>query len=262
MLQCYGMIDLSIVIPCYNEGQRLPGTLWNIYGFLARTDMNAEVLVIDDGSTDDTVYRARAMAMHMPQLRVRSLGQNYGKGRAVQYGMLTAAGRYVLFMDADNATSIDEVNKLMPHTTLHDVVIGSRHAPGSDIVVRQPWYRRFIGRVGNGLIRLLLVQHIRDTQCGFKLFKSHAAKDIFSRLRTKGFGFDIEVLAIAQRLGYRVKEVGVSWYDAAESTFRPVHDTWCTLKEMLRIAYYRPTWRKRTPITAQQTLYDKPRRAF
>lgn len=244
------MIDLSIVIPCYNEAQRLPGTLWNIYSFLAHSNMEVEVLVIDDGSTDDTVQVARQMATHMPHLHVRSLGENYGKGRAVQYGMLTAVGRYVLFMDADNATSVDEAVKLFPYAVVHDVVIGSRYVAGSDVVAPQPWYRRFVSRVGNGIIRLLLVRGIRDTQCGFKLFQSSAAKDIFSRLRTKGFGFDIEVLAIAQRLGYRVKEVGVAWYDSSESRFRPVRDTWRTLKEMARITYHQATWRSRTPKVA------------
>lgn len=249
MLQYRGMpitsTDLSIVIPCYNEARRLPGTLWDIYGYLAHSNMEVEVLVVDDGSTDDTVYVARQMAAHMPQLHVRSLGQNYGKGRAVQYGMLTATGRHILFMDADNATSISELVKLLPYAAVHDVVIGSRYAPGSDVVIRQPWYRRLVSRLGNGLIRLLLVKRIRDTQCGFKLFHSNAAKDIFSRLRTKGFGFDIEALAIAQHLGYRVKEVGVVWYDSAESRFRPVRDAWRTLKELARITYRQLIWRPR-----------------
>lgn len=228
---------LSVIIPCYNEANRLPATLRDIAEYLLHTREPVEVLVVDDGSTDYTADAAYAMADRIPGLRVLRLPKNRGKGRAVQYGMLAATGEYALFMDADNATPLAEIEKLWPYAAEHDVVIGSRHLPTSDVVIRQPWYRRLLSRAGNVVIQLLLVKGVRDTQCGFKLFTKTAREKIFARQRVRGFGFDIEVLSIARHMGYRIKEVGVLWYDAPESKVHPVYDAWRTLQELLRIKY-------------------------
>lgn len=228
---------LSIVIPCYNEEERLPETLHDIKNYIKNRKEFIEVIVVDDGSTDRTAEVARSYQNAIPGLWVLHYGENRGKGHAVQQGMLSAQGDYALFMDADNSTKLSEIEKLLPHTTDNDVVIGSRAMPDSDIVIHQPWYRVMLGRLGNGLIQTLLVPGIRDTQCGFKLFSKHARNAVFSRQRVSGFGSDIETLSIAKRLGYNVKEVGVTWYNAPGSKVRPIRDAWRTLRELARIKY-------------------------
>ncbi len=232
------MPTLSIIIPAYNEAHRLPDTLHAVRQYLTHRGILAEVIVVDDGSTDDTAAIAAHMAGYIADLRVIRLAKNSGKGRAVQAGMLASRGDYALFMDADHSTPINEVDALLPYADTHDVIIGSRHLPDSEIVIKQPWYRVLVSRLGNAAIRLLLVRGIHDTQCGFKLFRRAAYIDIFTRQRTTGFGFDIEILSIARQLGYRVKEVPVSWYNSPESKVRPLADAWRTLKELLRITYH------------------------
>lgn len=229
---------LSVVIPAYNEQKRLPKTLRSIARYIARSSNTIEVIVVDDGSTDNTVNLAQRYAPEIPHLRVIALSKNHGKGHAVQQGVFAAKGKYILFMDADNSTPISEVEKLLPYITTNQVVIGSRATASSDILIAQPWYRRLLGRVGNLLIRTLAVKGIQDTQCGFKLFRHRAAKQIFKRLQIMRFGFDMEILSIAQNvLGYKIKEVGVSWIDAPGSKVHPIRDGRRTLQELFRIAY-------------------------
>lgn len=232
------MLHLSIIIPAYNEENRLPQTLNDIASYLKNLPLNAEVIVVDDGSTDNTSGAALNLADRIPNLRVFAFTENRGKGHAVQQGMLAAEGEYILFMDADNSTPISEIEKLMPFISFNEVVIGSRNTGDSDVVIPQPRYRQILGRIGNALVHRLAVKGINDTQCGFKLFQRRACKRIFTRQQTTGWGFDIEILTIAQRvLGYRIKEVGVTWFDAPGSKVRPLRDGWRTLKELLRISY-------------------------
>lgn len=232
------MVDLSIVIPCYNEEKRLPDTLRDIEKYLALTNKSVEVIVVDDGSQDRTGLVAKEEVAYIPGLRVLRYEQNQGKGYAVKFGMLAAKGRYALFMDADNSTPLSEIEKLWPYAETHEVVIGSRHLKTSNVVIKQPWYRVVISRLGNALIQAILIRGVYDTQCGFKLFQKEARQNIFSRQRTMGFGFDVEVLAIAQRVfDYRIKEVPVSWYNSTDSRVRPIYDAWRTLRELVRIKY-------------------------
>lgn len=232
------MPRLSVVIPCYNEARRLGSTLAAVRAYLLRTEEDAEVLVVDDGSTDATVEVAEQFVRADFRLRVVRMVKNQGKGAAVRHGMLAAKGEYVLFTDADNSTPIEELEQLLPFADAYPVVIGSRHIRGSTIVIKQPWYRVAMSRVGNALIQMMIVWGIRDTQCGFKLFTREACRQIFSRSRITGWGFDMEILAIAQKiLGYRIKEVPVSWYDSPQSRLRPIRDAWRTLKELVRIKY-------------------------
>lgn len=229
-------MELSVIIPCYNEEQRLPPTLKSVAAFLKTYRKEVEVLVVDDGSSDRTSEVAKSFASEIKNLRVLRYEPNQGKGHAVKNGMLAATGDYAVFMDADNSTPLEEINKLMPYAADYEVVIGSRHLKTSNVVIKQPWYRIVISRVGNLLIQNLLIRGVYDTQCGFKLFRREATQQIFSRQRILGFGFDMEILAIAQKvLHYRIKEVPVSWYDAPGSRIRPIRDAWRTLRELIRI---------------------------
>lgn len=230
--------DLSIIIPCYNEAKRLPATLRDIAKYLITSDLSVEIIVVDDGSQDDTVEVATALQKLLPMLRVLPFTKNQGKGHAVKHGMLASTGKFALFMDADNSTPIREVAKLLPYMAEHEVAIGSRHLHESDVVIKQPLYRIILSRFGNLLIQTLLIRGIRDTQCGFKLFTKTAAHNIFAKQRTTGFGFDMEVLAIAQSIfHYKIKEVAVSWYNSKDSRVRPIHDAWRTLKDLFRIKH-------------------------
>jgi dolichyl-phosphate beta-glucosyltransferase len=203
-----GAVDLSMVIPAYNEARRLPPTLARLRDYLDAGADSYEVLVVDDGSDDDTVAVARAVAREWPQLEVLTLPDNQGKGAAVREGMLRARGALRAFSDADLSTPIEELPRLRSHLggACH-VAIASRDAPGSDIQVHQPRWREFMGRSYNRILRLLVLPGIRDTQCGFKLFTSEAAEACFAPLETFRFGFDAEVLVRAHRRGWEIAEV-------------------------------------------------------
>ncbi len=148
---------------------------------------------------------------------------------------MAARGRYILFTDADNSTPIEELAGFLPQMQRADVAIGSRYLSESKVHIKQPWYRIAIGRIANFLIQLFLVDGIRDTQCGFKLFRHHAAKDIFSRMKVEGFGFDMEALTLAELLGYSVRELPVDWYNSDSSRVRPLKDTFRTFKDLVFI---------------------------
>jgi dolichyl-phosphate beta-glucosyltransferase len=203
---------LSIVIPAFNEAERLPRTLDRLAAhFAGRTDH--EVLVVDDGSRDDTAARAEAAGATV--LRNEA---NRGKGYSVRRGMLAARGRRRLMTDADLSTPIEELGRLAARMDEgYDVVIGSRALPGSRIEVHQPWYRENMGRLFNLFVRTLVVPGIHDTQCGFKLFSAEAANAVFSAARLDGFSFDVEALFLAARRGCRIAEVPVLWRNDAAS---------------------------------------------
>jgi len=236
---------LSIVIPAYNEERRLPRYLKSIIEYLRERAYPAEILVVDDGSEDSTVSAVASFASDFPDLRVvRNL--HMGKAVAVTTGMLQARGRYVLFCDADGATPIEELDKLLPHLESgYDVVIGSREGATARRF-DEPWYRHLMGRVFNLITQLLAVRGIQDTQCGFKAFRRSAAQDIFRGLRlyqpgenavagAMVTGFDVEVLFLAQKLGYSIKEVPVHWYYSDESKVNPLRDSLRNLGDVLRV---------------------------
>jgi dolichyl-phosphate beta-glucosyltransferase len=205
---------LSIIIPAYNEEARLGRTLKLVFDYLKLRGEPFEILVVDDGSQDQTVAVAQAFAG--PCLRLLRNETNRGKGYSVRRGMLEAEGERRLLSDADLSTPIGDLVDLESH--LADgaqVAVGSRALPGSRVEVRQPWYRENAGRVFNLLVRLLAVPGIHDTQCGFKLFTAAAAEAVFRPARLHGFSFDVEVLFLARRLGLRVDEVAVTWRNDA-----------------------------------------------
>ncbi len=212
-------VFLSVVIPAYNEQDRLPDTLNAVTDYLAKQDYTWDVTVVDDGSKDKTADIARAQSATLPQVKLLQYGGNRGKGFAVRYGMTRVSGKYRLFMDADNSTRIDTIEKFWPlfFEEGYDVVIGSRKLAGSDIAIHQPYWREWLGDLGSHWIRLWAVPQIRDTQAGFKVFRDEAADRVFELLTLDGWGFDIEALAVAGKLGYKISEQPIRWKNAPDS---------------------------------------------
>jgi glycosyltransferase involved in cell wall biosynthesis len=209
---------VSIIIPAYNEAERIPATLVDMDKRLSTVDYSYEILVVSDGSSDNTVSVVRGMAKMVKNLKLIELKDNVGKGGAVKQGMLVAAGRVRLFTDADNSTSIDQFEKMIPlFKEGYGVVIGSRAVKGAKLDPPEPLYRQIIGKTLNLFIQILLLPGIWDTQCGFKAYTDEAAEKIFMKSRATGWGFDVETLALAIRLGYRVKEVPVRWVNDTRS---------------------------------------------
>lgn len=209
---------LSIIIPAYNESKRLPLTLIDIDKRLSDVDYAYEILVMSDGSRDNTAEVAEKMSGHIKNLKVVDNPVNRGKGAVVRDGMLIAQGTYRLFMDADNATTIDHFEKMIEHFKAGaDVVIGSRAVKGAKLDPPEPIYRQIPGKMGNLFIQALLLPGIWDTQCGFKAFSERAAEEIFSMMKITGWGFDVECLALAKALGYKIQEIPVHWVNGEGS---------------------------------------------
>ena len=214
-----GEVKLSVIIPAYNEERRLPKTLDALDEYLKKQDYSYEILVVSDGSQDRTVEVAQELTQKIQNLRVIAQKENHGKGYAVRKGMIEAKGAYRVFLDADNATSIDHVEKLWPEFKKgHEVVIGSRDIKGAEIAVRQAWWRQRLGDVFNLIVQVLSgLWGIWDTQCGFKGFSANAAQKIFSRCVIDRWAFDVEVLVIAKKFGFSIKEIPVRWVNDKES---------------------------------------------
>jgi dolichyl-phosphate beta-glucosyltransferase len=229
-------IRLSVVIPTYNGESRIGATLEGVAGYLAGKPFSSEIIVVDDGSTDRTAEAARAALARRPSDKVLRRERNAGKGASVKEGVLAAFGEFVLFCDDDLSTPIAELDKaLVGLEAGADLVVGSRAHPESDIRVRQRRPREWMGKAFNLLVRLFVLKGFRDTQCGFKAFRGAAAKEIFSRLRTAGFGFDVEVLVLAQALGYLVAEIPVVWCDVRPSRLRIFRGSWGMARDLWRI---------------------------
>lgn len=230
-------LRLSVVIPAFNEEGRLPHTLESALDFLAAEPYQSEVVVADDGSTDRTAAIAGAHSGGRVPVRLAKQpdGSNHGKGSAVRLGMLAATGRYRLFMDADNSTTVGHVRGFWgAFETGCDVAIGSRNIEGAVVAVHQRFYKEAAGRLGNLLIRLFAVPRIRDTQAGFKMFTAQAAETIFRRLTIDGWGFDVEALMIARVHGLRVRELPIRWENAPGSKVA-WHAYFDVLSDVLRI---------------------------
>lgn len=244
-------VPLSIVVPVYNEATRLGRTLPEILAYLAAYQPGSEVIIVDDGSTDGTARLAERIAADWSagadnslrgasRLRIVRHPRNCGKGAAVRTGIRAARGAIVAFLDADLSTPIEELPRLLapleaPGGVGADIAIGSRRAEGAEIEVSQPWHRVVISRIFNRTMTRLLVPGIRDTQCGFKGFRREAARALFERAWVRGFGFDLEILFMARRLGLVVVEVPVRWRDDARSTVRLFRDGLRVLAEVAKI---------------------------
>ncbi len=216
--------DITVVIPAYNEGERIGASLARMKPWLASHHPAHEVLVVDDGSGDETVDIVQRAATTWSQLSLLRLDANRGKGAATRRGVLEARGAWVLCSDADLSTPIEEADRLLEAGEHAAVVIGSRSIEGANITRRQPPHRVFMGRVFNIATRAVTPGHHADTQCGFKLYRRDAAQDVFSRLTIEGFAFDVEAIYLAHRLGYRVAEVPVTWHNDERSSVRVWRD--------------------------------------
>lgn len=233
-------MDLSVVIPAYNEALRLGPTLERVVEYLQRRGLRYEVLVVDDGSTDATAKVAESFAedgVHLLRQEV-----NRGKGAVVRAGVLASRGREVLLVDADLSTPIEEIEKLQPHLAEAPVVLGSRAVQGSDITQHQPFYREMMGRTFNLIIRMLGVRGLYDTQCGFKLLAGDVARRLFAELTIERFAYDVELVWLARRHGYNVVEVGVRWADSSSSRVNPLSDSSRMLWDVLALRWR--SWRR------------------
>jgi|SRR5579871_184399 len=228
----------SIVIPAYNESARLGATLVKVLAYVHLRGWNAEVLVVNDGSSDDTAEIVRRMATREPALRLVENPGNRGKGYSVRNGMLHARGRVVLFSDADLSSPIEEAPKLFGALEAGaDIAIGSRWLRTETQTQRQPLYRQVFGRVYNIALRLTLGLQFADTQCGFKAFKQEAAQAIFPLQKIERWGFDPEVLFLARKFGFKVKEIPVLWGHSGGTRIHPIKDGARMFLEMLHIRW-------------------------
>lgn len=237
-------VSISIVVPAYNEAARIVGTIDAMQAHLERRQAPYEILVVADGD-DGTRERVAARAGDDTRIRVFGGRERRGKGRGVRLGVEQATGHVIGFVDADYKTPIEEMDKLVPWLDRgFDLAIGSRALPDSTIVVRQPRYRQIGSRVfAFGMHAIVGLRDVSDTQCGFKFFRGEVARDLFARQRIDGYMFDVEILHLAKRAGYRLKEVGVVWQDDNDSRLDLVAGNWRNLKDLLRIRFTRAAQR-------------------
>ena len=209
---------LSVIIPAFNEVDRINNTLKLVDNYLQQSKYSYEIIVVDDGSSDGTRNLVEDLCRTIKSLKVFSLPNNQGKGVAVKAGMLQAEGKVRLFMDADGSTDIREIEKFLPLLSKgYDAVFGSRLLPGSVKKIRQSFFRELLGWIYRKILHILIKTYIKDTQNGFKLFSGTVAEEIFSNLRTKGWSFDIEVILLMGKVGYKIKEMPIVWSNDKQS---------------------------------------------
>lgn len=214
---------LSVIIPAYNEEKHIKSTVESVHRYLSEKNIEHEIIVVTDGSTDKTDEIVQSMLTATPALQLINYPKNRGKGYAVRRGMLKAKGEFRLFTDADNATTIDHIEKMMPYFKEgYEVVIGSIGIKGAEVAEgSEPAWRRWFGNMGNLYIQILAVPGIQDTQRGFKMVTAKAAQDIFSRMIVDRWAFDVEMLALAIKFGYKIKEVPVKWKNDPNTASHP-----------------------------------------
>lgn len=230
-------LDLSIVIPAFNEERRLPRTLERVREYLRDAHPACEVIVVDDGSTDGTAGVVARLQKEMPELRLLSNGRNRGKGYSVRHGMLEARGRVALFTDADLSAPIEEAGKLLAALGAADIAIGSRAMDRSLITVHQSRARELAGILFNWMVRLFTDLRFQDTQCGFKAFAMPESRIIFEQQQIEDFGFDPEILFLAERYGLRAVEVPVRWAHDPGTKLHVVRDSVKMFLDLLRIRW-------------------------
>jgi dolichyl-phosphate beta-glucosyltransferase len=230
--------ELSIVIPCYNEEERLPRTIEQIERYVEGKDLSYELILVDDGSTDGTRLVMDAAAERNRFVRLEALPRNRGKGRALAEGVAVARGSQILVTDADLSTPIEELEKLRAGLDKGaGVAIGSRALRASRVEVSQPIYRVLMGKAFNLLVQAVLLPGIWDTQCGFKLFRADVAHEAFAGLTTDGFGYDPEVLYRAKKRGVRIAEVPVVWRNSAPTKVSPIKSSLDMFKHVVRVRF-------------------------
>lgn len=239
---------LSVIIPAYNEQSRIADSLYEIKDYLSALPYRSEIIVVDDGSNDLTTEIVKFIDIYGKEINEHEVGtlmenhKNVGKGYSIARGMMRASGDIVLFTDADLSTPIRELKKLLIcFDEGYDVVIGSRNMLDS-LVEKKPWYRNVMSGLFNVAVRLISINGISDTQCGFKAYRREVAHEVARRQRIYGFGFDVEHLYIAKKLGYKIKEVGVEWHHKEGSKVDPLPDSITMFLDLLRIR-----WLHRSP---------------
>lgn len=255
---------VSVVIPAYNEERRLPQTLQRVDEYFAQQSYPVEIIVVDDGSSDGTARVVTSFIETHPRVRLIK-NDHRGKGYTVRTGMLAARGHIVLFSDADLSTPIEDIEKLLPWFERgYDIVIGSREGVGAQRI-REPFYRHLMGRVFNLIVRMLTVSGIQDTQCGFKAFRDDVAQDVFSRVLLYGkdakpvtngmvTAFDVEVLFIGAKAGYRIQEVPVQWQYGTETKVNPLKDSWRNFRDVVMVRWndLRGKYNRSSPSAARE----------
>jgi dolichyl-phosphate beta-glucosyltransferase len=212
------MQKLSVVIPAYNEEHRIGKTLESVGDFLGKQNFDYEILVVNDGSKDDTANVVKEQETKIKNLRLVDNVENHGKGYVVKQGMLEASGDVRLFMDADNSTTVDQVLPFLPYFDQgHDIVVGSRRIKGANIAVKQGIFRDFLGGVFRFIVHTLAPVGVTDTQCGFKAFSGKAAQAVFPKQTIFRWAFDVEILTIARKQGLKIKELPITWVNDGDS---------------------------------------------
>lgn len=224
-------MEISVVIPAYNEQAVILGTIREVQSYLKKNFLSWEIIVVDDGSTDETANHVESIS----GVRLVKLRHNNGKGYAVKTGMLASEGEYRLFMDADNSTNISELKHMIKEIQRCDIVVGSRALIQSQVIVSQNFLKKRLGRIGNRCIRFLLQLPLRDTQCGFKLFRA-STKVLFEQQTLKRWGFDFELLFLAHKRGFRVHESPVVWVNNSQSKVRST-DYIRVLGDLMRVRW-------------------------
>jgi len=227
--------EVSIIIPAYNEEQRLPLLLPELLSFCSRNLSNYEIIIIDDGSTDGTKEVVRKLSKGKSEVRLISYPKNRGKGGAIKEGFKAAEGRYVIFMDADGSISPEEIPQMLRALEKNEVVVGTRISPESKILKPQPFYRVIAGKVFNHLVNLMFPIKIYDTLCGFKGFHHHVAKELAEEIISEGWEFDVELIWRVRKKGYSIVELPIKWKDVGESKLSILRDPLKILINLIKV---------------------------
>ena len=228
---------ISIVIAAYNEEHRIGKSLLKVKDYLTQQGFDYEIIVVDDGSTDHTKQIVTNHQTKIENLNLISYPNNKGKGYALRQGVLASKGEVVLLSDADLSTPIEELGKLLPLITSREceIAIGSRALRASRIIKKQPWWRQGMGKIFNRFVKLLVIDGFNDTQCGFKLFSGEIARNLFKDARVNRFAYDVEILVLASKRGYKISETPVVWINSPESKVHPVFDAMQMLMDLIKI---------------------------
>ena len=228
-------MEISIIIPAYNEEKIIEKSISKIISFLENKKFDYEIIVVDDCSKDRT--RSIINNFNSKKIILIENKKNIGKGYSIKKGILNAKKNLVLFSDADLSTPIEELNSLLKYTDDYDIVIGSRRMKKSVIKIKQPLYRRLPGNMFPILVNFIILKDIRDTQCGFKLFKRNSARAIFKKQKIDGFCFDVEIMYLAKKEGYKIKEVPVAWTNFRDSKVNPLVDSIKMFVDLMKIRF-------------------------
>jgi dolichyl-phosphate beta-glucosyltransferase len=229
--------SISIIIAAFNEEKRIIPSLLKIKEYINKQNIPYEIIVVDDGSTDSTYAVVTDLIKDIPHLKVIHYSPNKGKGHALRTGVLASKSEIILLSDADLSTPIEELSKLLPliHNDKCDIAIGSRALALSEIVKKQPWWRQSMGKFFNKLVKVLVIEDFKDTQCGFKVFRGDIARSLFKEAQIDRFAYDVEILAIGKKKGCKIVEAPVRWINSPESKVNPVKDSLQMFGDLLRI---------------------------